>query len=277
MVGAMSDQQAAGAKAAAVYNAASDHFTAAPLGFWDRYGAETVRRIGLSAGAHVLDLCCGAGASALEAARVVGPTGQVIGVDLAQRLLDIAALQAQREGLHNVEFRWADATATGLPSCSFDTVVCVFGVFFASDRPGFVREMWRQLRPGGTLAVTVWGPNLFEPAISVFWQEVAKSRPDLVRAFNPWDDLTTPDAVTGLLRDAGVVDGTVVAESGLHPINSPDDFWEIVLGTGYRATVDAMSPQDAAELRRAVLEELRCRDVRTLTTNVLYATAIRSH
>src|SRR5947209_2149128 len=73
MVGVMTDQGALAAKAAAVYDAASDHFAAAPLGFWDRFGAETVRRIALPSGAHVLDLCCGAGASALEAARVTGP------------------------------------------------------------------------------------------------------------------------------------------------------------------------------------------------------------
>ena len=180
--GRMTDQHAAAARVAAVYNAASDRYTAPPLSFWDRFGAETVRRMGLRSGAHVLDLCCGAGASARAAARVAGPSGQVLALDLSPRLLELAARRAADEGLDNIEFRCADATSTGLPSESFDAVVCVFGVFFAADRHGFVAEMWRHLAPGGALAVTTWGPHLFEPGNSLFWQEVGRLRPDLDRA-----------------------------------------------------------------------------------------------
>ncbi|MGH6960223.1 MAG: hypothetical protein ACREE7_07060 [Dongiaceae bacterium] len=58
--------EAAKAKAAATYNAAADHFDAAPLAFWDRYGRRTVERLGLAEGALVLDAGCGSGASALR-------------------------------------------------------------------------------------------------------------------------------------------------------------------------------------------------------------------
>jgi ubiquinone/menaquinone biosynthesis C-methylase UbiE len=271
----MTDQEQAGAKAAAVYNAASDHFTAPPLSFWDRFGVETVRRAAVRPGWRVLDLCCGAGASALEAARVVGPKGHVAGIDLSERLLALGGARAEREGLRNVEFIAADATCTQYPRDSFDAVVCVFGVFFAADPRAFVRDMWRLVRPGGTLAVTTWGPGLFEPAISVFWREVARLRPELVRAYNPWDDLTTPEAVKDLFISAAVAGCAVEAVPGVHAIDSPDDFWYVVLGSGYRATVDAMSPDDSAALRNAVLSQLRREDVRVLTTDVVYATAIR--
>jgi len=62
----------------------------------------------------VLDLCCGAGASAFPAARAVGPAGQVLGIDLAAPLLDLARRGAARQGLANIEFRQGDATSTGL-------------------------------------------------------------------------------------------------------------------------------------------------------------------
>jgi ubiquinone/menaquinone biosynthesis C-methylase UbiE len=269
------DQAAAAAKAAAVYNAASDHYGAPALGFWERFGVATVSRLGLQRGARVLDLCCGGGASALAAARAVGPGGHVVGIDLSERLLTMAAARAQDEGLTNVEFHHGDATSTGLPSASFDAVVCVFGVFFAADRTGFVREMWRQLRPRGTLAITTWGHGLFEPAISVFWQEVAASRPDLHRAYNPWDDLTTVEAVAALLRDAGVLRSEVAAEAAAHELDSPADFWEVMLGSGYRGTLDAMSGADVERVRAALLEELQRREVRSLRADVVYATAVR--
>lgn len=272
----MSEQRSAAARAADVYNAASELFTAGPLSFWDRFGSETVERLALSPGARVLDLCSGAGGSALPAARRVGPNGRVVSIDMAERLLALAAERAAREGLDNIEFRQGDATSIPFPDGSFDAVVCVFGVFFAADRPAFVREMWRAVRLGGGLAVTTWGPGLFEPAVSVFWDEVSRRRPDLHRAYNPWDDLTTTHAVAQLLREGGVSDCEAVTEPAELLLNSPDDFWTIVLGTGYRATVDAMSAEDAASLRGAVLDSLRRDDVRTLKTDVVFATATRA-
>ncbi len=94
------------------------------MGFWDRFGTETVRRLALSPGSGVLDVCCGAGSSALPAARAVGASGRVLGVDVAEPLLQIARHRAAAEGLHHIEFRCADATSTGLPEGTFDAVVC---------------------------------------------------------------------------------------------------------------------------------------------------------
>jgi SAM-dependent methyltransferase len=78
------------AKAAATYDAASDHFDDEPLSFWNRIGRRTVERLGLPPGANVFDVGCGTGASALPAAQVVGPNSFIIGVDLSARLLDRA-------------------------------------------------------------------------------------------------------------------------------------------------------------------------------------------
>src|SRR6202012_11047 len=77
-------------KARSAYNAAADHFDDTPLGFWARTGAGTIQRLALVAGAPGLDVGCGSGASAIPAAQAVGPSGHVVGVDLADRLLDRA-------------------------------------------------------------------------------------------------------------------------------------------------------------------------------------------
>ena len=155
-------------RAARAYGAAADHYDRAALGFWDDFGAATVSRLRLKAGAAVLDLCCGAGGSAIPAARAVGPEGHVLGIDLAGPLLGLARAKAVQADLANVELRCADATRTGLPGASFDAVVCVFGVFFAADMAGFTAEMWRLVRPGGVLAITTEGPDLFEPGQQPF-------------------------------------------------------------------------------------------------------------
>ena len=130
----MSDPLAAAKlKAETAYNAAADYFDAEPLGFWTRYGRRTIERLRLRRGAHVLDVCCGAGASALPAAQAVGPEGQVIAVDLATELLALGQAKAQSAGVQCVEFRRGDMTDLGFPDRHFDAVVCVFGIFFVPD------------------------------------------------------------------------------------------------------------------------------------------------
>src|SRR5215510_10368537 len=102
-------------KAATTYNSAAEHFDDAPLAFWEVSGRCTVERLGLKPGFNVLDVGCGTGASALPAAEIVGPTGKVLGVDLADNLLDIGRMKAAQRQLQNVEFRLGDMTALGLP------------------------------------------------------------------------------------------------------------------------------------------------------------------
>lgn len=260
-------------RAAQAYGAAADHYGLAALGFWDRFGAATVARLPLAAGGTVLDLCCGAGASALPAARAVGPAGHVTGIDVAAPLLDLARARAAREGLGNAEFRLGDATATGLADGSFDAVVCVFGVFFAPDMPAFTAQMWRLVRPGGTLAITTWGPGLFEPASALFWEAVGIVEPSLVRAFSPWDEITTPEALAGLFPVA--VSPDVVAVPGQHPLSQPDSFWDIVLGSGYRATTDALNADQRGRVRERVMDQLRSRRITAVRTDVIYGTATK--
>jgi ubiquinone/menaquinone biosynthesis C-methylase UbiE len=158
-----------------------DHYDRPALSFWDRFGAATVSRLQLAPGDRVLDLCCGAGASALPAARAVGAAGHVLGIDVAAPLLAMARDRAAAEGLANIEFRHGNATGTGLPDGGFDAVVCVFGVFFARDMTAFAAEMWRLVRPGGTLAVTTWGRACSSPRTGISGRPSAPWRPRCTR------------------------------------------------------------------------------------------------
>jgi SAM-dependent methyltransferase len=162
-----------------------------------------------------------------------------------------------------------------LPDGSFDAVVCVFGVFFVRDVTAFAAEMWRLVRPGGVLAITTWGPGLFEPANSHFWTTVGAVAPLLHKAFNPWDELTSTAALAELLARAGAAQPAVVAVPGRHHLDHPDQFWDIALGTGYRGTVDALSPEQRDSVRKRLLAGLRAAEVTTLRTDVVFGTAER--
>jgi ubiquinone/menaquinone biosynthesis C-methylase UbiE len=260
-------------KAAATYNAAADHFDDEPLGFWGRIGRRTIGRLQLSSGSTVLDVGCGTGASALPAAEAVGPQGLITGVDLAERLLEIGRLKAERRQLSNIEFQTGDMERLGYPNDHFDAVVSVFSIFFVADMTEQVRELWRMVRPGGKLAITTWGPRVLEPGASVWWNAVKEVRPDLVPAVSPWDRITHPEAVRDLLREGGITDATVVAEEGHQVLRWPDDWWLIVLGSGFRWTVEQMGSEAAERVRLANLAAIRRGNIEAVETNAIFATA----
>jgi ubiquinone/menaquinone biosynthesis C-methylase UbiE len=263
-------------KAAATYDAAADHFDDEPLGFWELIGKRTVSNLNLQVGAKVLDVGCGTGASALPAAQTVGKTGAVVGIDLSSRLLERARAKALTAGLDNIEFRRADMTALEYPNGSFDAVVSVFSIFFVPDMEGLVRELWRMVRPGGKLAVTTWGPRIFEPAYSRWLIAVGKERPDLVTAFNPWDRITDVVSVRKLLQDGGVRDAAVIPEESVQPLRSANDWWIIALGSGLRWTIDQMGPEAAIRIKQDNVDWLTENKIDRVETNAIYAISTKS-
>src|SRR5882724_5098731 len=245
-------------RAAFTYNAAADFFDASPLSFWDYFGRRTIELASLPSGSRVLDVCCGTGASALPAAEAVGPTGNVMGIDLAKQLLESARTKAIQRRLGNI-----------------DAVVCVFGIFFVPDMAKAVSELWSRIRPGGKLAMTTWGPNLFEPANDAFWCSITNVRPDLYKGFNPWDRIDNPASLRKILDQAGVASPNIIAENRLHPIRSAEDWWTIVLGPGYRGTIEQLNLAERQKVKEANLALLRDKKISAVETNVLYALATK--
>ncbi len=102
-------------------------------------------------GQTVLDLGSGAGLDSLLAARRVGPTGKVVGVDLCPEMVEKARRNASLLGPHNVQFLQAQIEKLPLPDASADVVISN-GVFnLCPDKPGALAEAFRVLRPGGRL------------------------------------------------------------------------------------------------------------------------------
>jgi SAM-dependent methyltransferase len=201
------------------------------------------------------------------------PGGQVIAVDLAGELLKVGQAKAQTAGLQCVEFRRGDMTDLGFPDHHFDAVVCVFGIFFVPDMERQVAELWRMVRPGGQLAITTWGARFWSPAYEIWLEAVRRVCPDLYTAFNPWDRITTPEAVHTLLHDGGARSIDVAAEDGYQALRTPEDFWTMALGSGLRWTSDQMGPELAREVKQEILDPLAAAGVDRVETNVIYAIA----
>jgi len=263
-------------RAAFTYNAAADCFDASPLSFWDYFGRRTIELASLSNGSRVLDVCCGSGASALPAAEAVGSEGKVIGVDLAEQLLELARTKAIQRHLGNIEFEVGDMLSMRFPPASFDAVVCVFGIFFVPDMAKAVSELWSRVRPGGKLAVTTWGRNFCEPANNAFWRSIKNVRPDLHKGFNPWDRIDNPESLRNILEEGGVSSPKITAENRFHPISSANDWWSIVLGSGYRGTIEQLTEAEQETVKQANLAFITDEKISAVETNVLYALSTKS-
>lgn len=269
----MINREEAIAKTKTIFNTASDYFDDPALSFWNRFGQRTIERLSLSQGNYVLDVCCGTGASAIPAAVRVGSNGKVLGIDIAESLLELARNKAQQQGLENIEFRYGDFENLGLNNESFDAVVCVFGIFFVPDMVAAVKELWRMVRPGGKLAITSWGKKVFEPANQVFWDAIQAERQDLYKKFTPWERIAEPASLQALLVAGGATQVEVFAEAGTHELACAEDWWTMALGGGIRGLIEQLDPAARERVRQANLEFLQAHQVYSLEVDVLYAIA----
>lgn len=168
----------------------------------------------LQPGETVLDVGCGTGPTTAAAAEQVAPDGRVIGLDVSRLLIDRAAARfADHPAADRISWLVGDAQQDqGLDPV--DVVISRFGVMFFSDPPTAFRRLLADCRPGGRLAIAVWG---LLPEAGLFAHPFAVARPVLddlgVRYEEPTIDsgpwsLGDEQATSRLLVDAGWTDVT---------------------------------------------------------------------
>lgn len=109
---------------------------------------------GLRSGETVLDLGSGAGFDCLLAAKRVGPTGKVIGVDMTLEMLEKAREAAEDARLVNVEFRSGYLEALPVEDRSVDVIISNCVINLSPDKTAVFNEMARVLKPGGRIAIS---------------------------------------------------------------------------------------------------------------------------
>jgi ubiquinone/menaquinone biosynthesis C-methylase UbiE len=128
-----------------------------PDGFHPRQAADYVKWASPKPGSQILDLACGTGAITIPCARLAGPSGAVIGVDISPASLEIARGKVENEGLRNVKFIEGDigdlvsewAENEGIKEGMFDTITCASAFVLIEDQAGAVKSWTKLLKRGG--------------------------------------------------------------------------------------------------------------------------------
>ncbi|MEO5723974.1 MAG: methyltransferase domain-containing protein [Ilumatobacteraceae bacterium] len=247
---------------ASTWLAASDHHEriAAP------FGNAAMAALGEITGHQVLDIGCGSGGTTIELARMVGSTGEAVGVDIAPAMVAAARRLAGGLGLENVRFLHADAQVSQIAEGRFDDAFSRFGVMFFDDPGSAFRNIRAMLKPGGQLAFSCWqnifaNEWMFIPGSAVI--AVTGSLPPMPAEGQPGPfSLSDPTLIRAVLSDAGFTDVEVTPLNQVlvAPAAGVDSMVELSQRVGpVRETLLDADPETATKVLAAVRSALEAK------------------
>lgn len=248
------------------FNRAAASYDRVGVEFFTPMGRRLVERVGPQPGDAVLDIGCGRGACLFPAAERVGPTGRVLGIDIAEAMVEEARRQAHREKISNLEVCVMDGEYPDLPAESFDVVVGSYSLIFLPDAPGALARHATLLRDHGRIGFTspVFTEDTFPFLPPLFTELIPRSllrnlppqwQPEqLRRRFNSW--LADPAALRRTMAGAGFTAVEIVDEP-VDMITTSGTAWVDWSHTqGMRLLWQHLPEQASARLRARLIDAL---------------------
>jgi len=243
------------------YERAAPTYDRAAFSHHAAFGERLAQLVVLGPGGRVLDVGCGAGGALLPAAWRVGPTGEAVGIDLAEGMVARTREAAAEAGLDHVRAEVMDAAALDFEDGHFDAVLCAFTLAAIPDAEGALAEMRRVLRPTGSIGVALWDDlvdDLWHWEGELMGEFAAQAPPELLATvgersarFRHATDLRAALDAAGF-RDVAITQAHVDRTYA-----DGEAWWEWFLSGGARAFLESLPETAREQFRERGLERLR--------------------
>lgn len=227
-----------------------------PLLFHD-FADDLAGRLSIKPGMRVLETACGTGIVTRRLLDRMRGHGTVVATDLNEAMIahGRSHISADPELL---EWQTADATKLPFPDCSFDAVVCQFGLMFFLDKAAGIGEAFRVLRPGGRFLFSVWDAIARNPVTRIAHETVATFFPaDPPTFYTVPFSLHEPEPVRALLEQAGFgqISWTHLEMTGTSP-SAADAATGLIEGNPILGAIMQRRPESLGEIKRAVAKNV---------------------
>ncbi|HJT57842.1 MAG TPA: methyltransferase domain-containing protein [Ktedonobacteraceae bacterium] len=246
---------------AGLYNRVASLYGQVGPDFFSFAARHLVERMNIGEGAKVLDVAVGRGANLFAAAEKVGPDGQVIGIDLAENMVQETKAEIERRNISNATALQMDAEGLRFDRASFDDVLCGFAIFLFPHLDQALSEFFRVLRPGGKIGITVARDV---DALSLWYgRRITEYHERYHFPLSARGEGFNIAEIPAYLTRAGFMDVQVLHEQAKFDYADAQQWWDEKWTHGTRYSLEHMSPEVLTQFKKEVfdrLEEAQKRD-----------------
>ena len=219
------------------------------------FRAARIARLGPAIGENILDMGTGPGEPALTVATLVGPTGHVTGIDLSEKMIEIAKRIGASQSSGNTDFRVMDCSTLQFPDEAFDAIISSFGFQIFTNPEKAAQEARRVLTPSGRIALSVWSTGDQVPALhAIVGPMLVHAEPDETGYIPTPYETGGPGEMVAFLEKAGFQNCQETRVRHPMRFENEDGYLESILkGTPIGHSLS----EEPQEVQREVLRETR--------------------
>lgn len=186
------------------------------------YAEEALALANLNAESCVLDVACGPGTLALNAAPKIR---SVNAIDFSESMVEILNNIIKDRSIENIETFCGDAQSLPYDDDSFDAAFSMFGLMFFPDRMQGYKEIYRTLKPGGKTIISSWAPTTQSPVMMAMFGALKAMNPELPEPQTDVESLENPEFFEAELIESGFKHVEVLPVSKGTQVDSVEEFW----------------------------------------------------
>jgi len=230
-----------------VFTRASSQYSQIGPNFFTYSGKKLVEFANVKEGAKVLDVACGRGAVLFPLSKAASAAGEVIGIDLADGMVERTRSALLHQGITNSKVVKMDAENLEFPDSSFDYVLCGLSLFFFPNLERALSEILRVLEPGGLFVSSTFQKKEQDEndETTKRWKELFKSFEDSLKPIPCVEtkSLDNEDEIMLFLSKAGFVKIEVASDKKTFYFSSEDEWWETAWSHGARNFLERLDDE----------------------------------